>query len=74
MGRRNQNSRPAYTCACFRIRAARSCQVAGAQQPSGPTWGRRLLGAATVTAALLVGVNALVQALNVLAAWWRHAG
>ena len=73
MGRRNQNSRSTYTCACFRIRAAPSCSVVAAQHPS-PTRGRRLLGAATVAAALLVGVNALVQALNVLAAWWRHAG
>ena len=74
MGRRNQNSRPAYTCACFRIRAAPSCSVVTTQQHPIPTRGRRLLGAATVAAALLVGVNALVQALNVLAAWWRHAG
>ena len=74
MGRRNQNSRPTYTCACFRIQAAPSRPAAVAQQPPGPTRGRRLLGAATVAAALLVGVNALVQALNVLAAWWRHAG
>ena len=74
MGRRNQNSRPTYTCACFRTRAARSPPVAVVLQPPGPTRGRRLLGAATVTAALLVGINALVQALNVLAAWWRHTG
>ncbi len=74
MGRPNQNSRPTYICACFRIRAAPSCSVVTTQQPPGPTRGRRLLGAATVAAALLVGVNALVQALNVLAAWWRHAG
>ncbi len=74
MGRRNQNSRPAYTCACFRIWAAPSCSAVVAQQHPSPTRGRRLLSAATVTAALLVGVNALVQALNVLAAWWRHAG
>ncbi len=73
MGRRNQNNRPTYTCACFRVRAASSCSVVVAQQHPGPTRGRRLLGGATVTAALLVGVNALVQALNVLAAWWRHA-
>ena len=74
MGRRNQNSRPAYTCACFRVRATPSCSVPATQQPPGPTRGRRLLGAATVTAALLVGINALVQALNVLAAWWRYVG
>lgn len=74
MGRRNQNSRPTYTCACSRIQVARSCSPVVAQQHPSPTRGRRLLGAATVAAALLVGLNALVQALNVLVAWWRHAG
>ena len=74
MGRPNQNSRPTYICGCFRIRAAPSCSVVTTQQHPRPTRGRRLLGAATVAAALLVGVNALVQALNVLAGWWRHAG
>ncbi len=37
-----------------------------------PRRGQRLLAAATAAAALLVGLNALVQALNVLAAWWNH--
>ena len=37
-----------------------------------PKRGQRLLATATAAAALLVGLNALVQALNVLAAWWNH--
>lgn len=37
-----------------------------------PKRGQHLLAAATAAAALLVGLNALVQALNVLAAWWGH--
>lgn len=46
-----------------------------ARAPSpAPAWPRRLLSAAMTAAALLVGFNALVQALNVLAAWWRHVG
>ena len=50
-----------------------------AQQPAPAHWpsemkrGQRLLAIAMTTAALLVGLNALVQALNVLAAWWSHA-
>jgi hypothetical protein len=32
------------------------------------------LAAAIMMAALLVGLNALVQAPNVISAWWRHAG
>jgi len=37
-----------------------------------PKRGQRLLAAATVAASLSIGLNALVQALNVLAAWWSH--
>ena len=48
-------------------------QPAPAQQHVGPKLGERLLAVATTAAALLVGLNALVQALNVLAAWWGHA-
>jgi len=47
-------------------------QPASVQQHAEPKRGQRLLAAATATAALLVGLNALVQALNVLAAWWSH--
>jgi hypothetical protein len=48
-------------------------QPAPAQRQAGPKLGQRLLAATTTAAALLVGLNALVQALNVLAAWWGHA-
>lgn len=48
-------------------------QPAPAQRHAGPKLGQRLLAIATTVAALLVGLNALVQAANVLAAWWGHA-
>ena len=48
-------------------------QPAPAQRHAGPKLGQRLLAVATTAAALLVGLNALIQALNVLAAWWGHA-
>ena len=48
-------------------------QPAPAQRPAGPRPGQKLLAAATTAAALLVGLNALIQALNVLVAWWNHA-
>ncbi len=48
-------------------------QPAPARRHAGPKLGQRLLAVATTAAALLVGLNALVQALNVLAAWWGHA-
>ena len=47
-------------------------QPAPAQPHAGPKLAQRLLAVATNAAALLVGLNALVQALNVLAAWWGH--
>ena len=48
-------------------------QPVPAQRHAGPKLGQKLLAVATTAAALLVGLNALVQALNVLAAWWSHA-
>ena len=48
-------------------------QPAPGQRHAGPKLGQRLLGVATTAAALLVGLNALVQAISVLAAWWGHA-
>ena len=48
-------------------------QPAPARRLTGPKRGQRLLALATTAAALLVGLNALVQALNVLAAWWGYA-
>jgi len=47
-------------------------QPAPVQRHAEPRRGQRLLAAATAAAALLVGLNALIQALNVLAAWWSH--
>lgn len=44
-----------------------------AQRHAEPKLGHRLLAVATTAAALLVGLNALVQALNVLATWWGYA-
>lgn len=43
-----------------------------AQPHAGPKLAQRLLAAATTAAALLVGLNALIQAMSVLAAWWGH--
>ena len=43
-----------------------------AQPHAGPKLAQRLLAVATTAAALLVGLNALVQAMSVLAAWWGH--
>ena len=48
-------------------------QPAPAQRPTVPRPGQQLLAVATTAAALLVGLTALIQALNVLAAWWGHA-
>ena len=48
-------------------------QPAPAQRHAEPKLGQKLLAVATTVAALLVGLNAPVQALNVLAAWWSHA-
>ena len=48
-------------------------QPAPAQRHTGPKFGQKLLAVATTAAALLVGLNALVQALNMLVAWWSHA-
>ena len=73
MDRADQKDCPAYACACSRIPTAPPCAATAARRP-GPTRGQRLLGAATVVAALLVGFNALVQAMSVLAAWWLRLG
>ena len=74
MDRTDQKDRPAYACACSCTSTAPSYPTAAAQRRPGPTKSQRMLGAATVAAALLVGINALVQMLNVLGAWWRHVG
>ncbi len=51
---------------------AMALQPGPVQRHSEPKRGQRLLATATTAAALLVGLNALIQALNVLAAWWSH--
>ena len=52
--------------------SAMAQQPAPGHRPPELKRGQRLLAIAMTTAALLVGLNALVQALNVLAAWWSH--
>jgi len=47
-------------------------QLGPVSRHAEPRRGHRLLAVATAAAALLVGLNALIQALNVLAAWWNH--
>ena len=55
-----------------------ACDRSGAPVPAparrhpAPNRSQRLLAAATVAATFVVALNALVQALNVLAAWWGH--
>ena len=76
MDRADQKDCPACACVCSRAPTAPPYAAAAAAAPRrpGPTRGQRLLGAATVAAALLVGLNALVQALNVLATWLLRLG
>ena len=72
MDRPDPDSSPAPPCACGRTGPVRPLPRSPGR--GGPTRAQRVLAVATVTAGLLVGLNALVQALNVLAGWWRHAG
>lgn len=75
MDQADQQDRSCRVCgpACDRTGASVVApQPAPAQRQAGPTLGQRLLAVATTAAALLVGLNALIQALNVLAAWWSH--
>ena len=76
MDQADQQTRSGRACGptCNRTGVSvRAPQPAPAQEHAGLKLGQRLLAIATTTAALLVGLNALVQALNVLAAWWGHA-
>ncbi len=76
MDQADQQDRSCRACGpmCDRTGASvMAPQSAPAQRHAGPKLGQRLLAVATTAAALLVGLNALVQALNVLAAWWSHA-
>lgn len=47
-------------------------QPAPAHCNPAPNRNQRLLAAATIGGTFVVALNALVQALNVLAAWWSH--
>ncbi len=75
MDQADQQHRSCNACGsmCDRTSAsALALQWEPVQRHAEPKCGQRLLAAATAAAALLVGLNALVQALNVLAAWWNH--
>ena len=75
MDQADQQDRSCRFCGpmCDRTEVSvRAPQPAPAQRRAGLKLGQRLLAVATTAAALLVGLNALVQALNVLAAWWSH--
>lgn len=75
MDQADQQDRSCRACGPMRDRTGVSAvtpQPAPAQRHAGPKLSQRLLAVATTAAALLVGLNALVQALNVLAAWWSH--
>lgn len=75
MDQADQQNRSCRACGpiCGRTEVSvRAPQPAPAQPHAGPKLAQRLLAVATNAAALLVGLNALVQALNVLAAWWGH--
>ena len=76
MDQADQQDRSCRACGPTRNRTEVSVmapQPAPVQRQAGSKFGQRLLAVATTAAALLVGLNALVQALNVLAAWWSHA-
>ena len=76
MDQADQRTRSGHACGptCDRTDAsAVAPQSAPVRRQVRPKLGQQLLAVATTAAALLVGLNALVQALNVLAAWWGHA-
>ena len=75
MDRPDQDSNPPRPCAYGRT-APRRLPRRGTNGPDRamPTRMQRLLAVATVTAGLAVGLNALIQALNVPATWWRLRG
>ena len=75
MDQADQRTRSCQTCGptCDRTGASVVVpQPALAQRRVGPKLGQKLLAVATTAAALLVGLNAFIQALNVLTAWWSH--
>ena len=76
MDQADQQDRSCRACGPICDRTDASAVVprsAPVRRHAGPKLGQRLLAVATTAAALLVGLNALIQALNVLAAWWGHA-
>ena len=76
MDQADQQNRSCRTCGPMCDRTAGSVmapQPASAQRYAEPKLGQRLLAVATTAAALVIGLNALIQALNVLAAWLSHA-
>ena len=75
MDQADQQARSCNACVsiCNRMDvSAMALQPGLVPRHAEPRRSQRLLAAATVAAALLVGLNALVQALNVLAAWWNY--
>lgn len=76
MDQADQQDRSSRACGPICDRTGTSVmapQPAPGQRHGEARLGQKLLAVATTAAALLVGLNALVQALNVLAAWWGHA-
>lgn len=76
MDRPGMDDDTARTCTCMCAHGGVPPQPGhwtGADRAS-PAWWRRVLAMATVAAGLMVGLNALVQAVNVLSTWWRHSG
>jgi len=75
MDQADHQHRSCRACEPMRDRTGASVmapQPGPVQRHAEPKRGQRLIAAATAAAALLVGLNALIQALNVLAAWWNH--
>lgn len=74
MDRPDQKDHPGCVCAPPPRPGCVSAPVVGRPAADRPGSGRQVLAGAVTTAALLVGLNALVQALNVISGWWRLTG
>lgn len=78
MDRSGSENSTGQACTCRsthgHAHAPTQCRAQVTADRARPAWWQRALAVATVAAGLMVGLNAMVQALNVLAAWWRHAG
>lgn len=69
----SENSGPqACSCPCARDPTPPLPRRQAEADWTRPTWWQRALAVATVASGLMLGLNALVQALNVLAAWWGY--